>query len=201
MPRTRQADSPSPPPLCPPTCLLPPPFPCPSLTPPTHPCSPAIAPTLQSTPPLNNHNHHPSTTAFAMAAQSLPSTSQQQPTAAAAAARPIVPLLQTNTTQQPARKDSFPPNTPSALSHVSSPGAPAPSPSVKRPIAPATEAPGAPRPPGPERKPTSDGRSQSIVDPATGKKKRISLSCAQCESTSWMPRMDGSAPGSRVYRC
>ncbi|KAL1410133.1 hypothetical protein Q8F55_004136 [Vanrija albida] len=117
-----------------------------------------------------------------MAAQSQPSTSQQQqqPAAAAPPTRPIVPHLQTNTAQQPVRKDSFPPNTPSALSHVSSPGAPTHSPSVKRPIAPATDAPGAARPPGPERKPTTDGRSQSIVDPATGKKKRISLSCAQC---------------------
>ncbi|GMK54408.1 hypothetical protein CspeluHIS016_0109940 [Cutaneotrichosporon spelunceum] len=78
--------------------------------------------------------------------------------------RPLLP-------SQPQRKDSYPAHTPSALSQVSSPG-PTIGP-AKRPLAPA---------PGgdarPERKPSD--RPQSITDPISGKKKRVSLSCAQC---------------------
>ncbi|KLT39360.1 hypothetical protein CC85DRAFT_265546 [Cutaneotrichosporon oleaginosum] len=84
----------------------------------------------------------------------------------ASSSRPILPG------QMPQRKDSYPVHTPSALSHVSSPGA-GTSGATKRPLAPA---------PGgdarPERKPTD--RPQSITDPISGKKKRVSLSCAQC---------------------
>lgn len=93
--------------------------------------------------------------------------------------------------QGPRRADSYPPNTPSGLSHASpivpsisaAPSA-APSPvtaTVKRPLAPATDGPrGGAAGAAADRKPV-DPRAQSVVDPSTGKKKRISLSCAQCE--------------------
>ncbi|BEI80142.1 hypothetical protein CcaverHIS002_0106710 [Cutaneotrichosporon cavernicola] len=82
----------------------------------------------------------------------------------ASSSRPLLP-------SQPQRKDSYPALNPSALSHVSSPG-PVSGP-AKRPLAPA---------PGGDARPERKlmDRPQSITDPISGKKKRVSLSCAQC---------------------
>ncbi|BEJ11219.1 hypothetical protein CspHIS471_0106410 [Cutaneotrichosporon sp. HIS471] len=82
----------------------------------------------------------------------------------ASSSRPLLP-------SQPQRKDSYPALTPSTLSHVSSPG-PVSGP-AKRPLAPA---------PGGDARPERKlmDRPQSITDPISGKKKRVSLSCAQC---------------------
>jgi hypothetical protein len=112
-------------------------------------------------PRLHLSSHpHPPRPAMSSSGQGSPNI----PTAGSS--RPILPG------QPPQRKDSYPVHTPSALSHVSSPGA-GTSGATKRPLAPA---------PGgdarPERKPTD--RPQSITDPISGKKKRVSLSCAQC---------------------
>ncbi|EKD03909.1 hypothetical protein A1Q2_01922 [Trichosporon asahii var. asahii CBS 8904] len=92
--------------------------------------------------------------------------------------RPIAPNINTSSSG-PQRKDTYPPHTPSALSNVSSPVASTSAP-PKRALEPASDTPNCRGPTqGPERK--SD-RPQSIIDPATGKKKRISLSCAQREA-------------------
>lgn len=82
----------------------------------------------------------------------------------------------------PKRQDSFP-HTPSALSQVSSPGTSNMSPAVKRPLAPAPsmDSPGSSAR-NQDRRQSTDVRPHSITDPVTGKKKRVSLSCAQCES-------------------
>jgi hypothetical protein len=105
------------------------------------------------------------------------------------------PLSQSNSTFRPyppVRQESFTPHTPSNLSHASSPAAGPPY-SMATPSSSANRA-GPTDLAGPSRR-TAD-RKHSIdtsQDEPSGKKKRVSLSCAQCEFHRSVP------PSLRVF--
>lgn len=78
------------------------------------------------------------------------------------------------------------------------------SPALKRPLAPAPslDSPGTGTTPGrAENRSNPDNRPHSITDPVTGKKKRVSLSCAQCKCRSRCMLIPGAKRKQKVCSC